>query len=116
MEGRWEWRGGWVEGDVRKLLPEKYLGLYCGPSTGEGGHGLIRGIPTAELMEDQVSEHKVWKVFVSALRIYLLDRDTHSLVSHRLTPQTDTPSDTHPPLPKGRSSVLSCALDSTMPF
>ena len=82
---------GWVQGDVRKLLPEKYMGLYCGPSTGEGGHGLIQGIHTAELMEDQVSEHKVWKVFVSALRIYLLDRDTHSPVSHRLTPgQTPT--------------------------
>lgn len=56
------------------LLPEKYLGLCCGPSNGEGGHGLIRGIYMAELMEGWVSEHKVWKVFVSALRIYLLDK------------------------------------------
>ena len=31
---------GWVQGDVRKLLPEKYLGLHCGPSVGEGRHGL----------------------------------------------------------------------------
>ena len=67
-----EW--GWAQGDVRMLLPEKYLGLCCGPGTGEGGHGLIRGIHMAELTEDQVSEHKVWKVFVSALRIYLLDK------------------------------------------
>lgn len=58
-----EW--AWGQGDVGKLLHEKYWGLHCGHGQGEGGSGRICVIHMAELMEDQIGElemRKLWQV------------------------------------------------------